>query len=257
MKKFLSATLLVALSTAALSANMMMKPEEMVQAMDAVKGKTIEQPKHLMRSWVQYKAKAFKMASEAMNDFADQIKDRRERRKYERVADAYSDLAKKLEELPIPEQKLTKTFKHVDRWMKLKAEKAHLMAQEMRSIGKQLNNKKMLEKADEVEQWAKTLMSSVKFEKSDEEKEGSDDEIEGCDACGMTDDEVEGSDYGSTSDDEVEGADEDVNSDENSDDDVDVTNDADLEGVEAPSQEAESKPTEGMPTPGDEKEAIR
>lgn len=192
MKRFFSAALLAAITTAGLSAvamkhtaeaasgsttHMMMHPEEMVQVLESVKGKTVEEPKELLRSWIDFKVRAFRMAAEAMDDFADQIKNHRDRRKYEDVARLYKRLAHRLERLPIPQQKMIKHFKNVDVWLALKAEKADLVAQEMRSIGKQLNNEKMIEKSQEVEQWAKTLKSSI-HEDADTEEDMEESDVE-------------------------------------------------------------------------------
>jgi hypothetical protein len=141
--------------------SMMMNPHELRHMMHMLKDKKVEEPKELIRSWLQYKAKVFKMKAEAITDFAAQIKDSAVREKWDAVAKSVENLGEEVAALPIPEQKLMKSFKYIDKWLELKAEKADLVSQEMLNMGEQFNNKKMMKKGLEVAAWAAELRRPI------------------------------------------------------------------------------------------------
>ena len=150
-------------------------PEQLVSFTKAVDGKTIEFPVQLVRDWLDLKSDMMQMKAYKMLSMAKQIKSEALKRRYYKTADTMFDLAGMLGMLPLPKEKVEKTFKNPMKWLMLKAKKMQLKAEKLKIIAKEVDNEEMGKKADELSEWASSLMKLVEKEAAAERE---DDEAE-------------------------------------------------------------------------------
>ncbi len=166
MKNYLQAALLAsAFIFVQSNAVMNVSPEDMHTILGALKGKTFEQPKEMVKAWIDFKAQGLSYGSAGMTDFAQQFKDENARKAWDTVADSMKRLADDLKSLPVPDQKLMKDFKSIGMWINHKSDKLRLKAEQMRIIANQLSDEKakelILKKASQAEEVAASMRNSM------------------------------------------------------------------------------------------------
>ncbi len=156
MKKLLSLALLCMAAVTYVSAH---TPADVVALAEALKGKQIDIPACLVAKKHELMALKLRVHAQYVRKIAARIEDPWVQRKYVRAAEKMDRLADTVEYLPAVDISLT--LKHPERMLWMKARKAELKGKMLQTIGKDLNDEKIVALGAAAVQWAKDLRAAI------------------------------------------------------------------------------------------------
>jgi uncharacterized membrane protein len=136
-------------------------PEKIAQFVHKVQDESITQPPGLMRKWHDLKAQMLSLGAQELQKVAAQLQNPEEKAAYLQAAKDIKRAAVSIKNLPIPEQRVIKSLENLPEWMKLRAKKKWLMAQQWKVASRQLGYPMLRKKARHVERKAKALLRAL------------------------------------------------------------------------------------------------
>lgn len=135
--------------------------DEMRDMISKLSSESIIEPADLMKKWQNLEAKKLLLGAQEDAAIVQQLQDPVLKARYEKIVASKKALAQQLNELPVPQQTITKSLKNMAEWKKIAAEAKLLTSEQLQTVATQTNKPFLLKIAEKKAKKARKILDAL------------------------------------------------------------------------------------------------